>query len=104
MYIVLLKFSGNKNRADQFLEGHRLWIKRGFDEGVFLMAGSLQPALGGGILAHNTSMRELQARLGEDPFVVENVVRAEIFEMAPAKADERLAFLLAPSPEKKGSP
>jgi len=30
-----------------------------------------------------------------DPFVIENVVSAEILEIAPAKADERQRFLLA---------
>jgi len=30
----------------------------------------------------------------EDPFVVEDVVSAEIIEITPSKTDERLAFLL----------
>ncbi len=32
------------------MDGHNEWIKRGFDEGVFLMVGSLQPNLGGAIV------------------------------------------------------
>jgi len=35
MFVVLLKFSGNKAQAGQFMEGHKNWIKRGFDDGVF---------------------------------------------------------------------
>ena len=68
--------------------------KRGFDDGVFLLAGSLQPNLGGGIVAHNTSLSALQARVNEDPFVVENIVSAEIVEVIPSMVDERLNFLL----------
>ncbi len=94
MFIVLLKFSGNKSNAGQFMDGHNEWIKHGFDDGVFLVAGSLQPNLGGGIMAHNTSLSELQNRVSDDPFVVENVVSAEIIEISPAKADGRLQFLL----------
>lgn len=94
MFIVLLKFSGNKAQAGQFMEGHKEWIKRGFDDGVFLLVGSLQPNLGGGIVAHNMSRSDLQRRVNDDPFVAENVVSAEIFEMAPSKAEERLKFLL----------
>ena len=94
MFVVLLKFSGNKSQAGQFMEGHKEWIKRGFDDGVFLMAGSLQPNSGGGILAHNTSLTELQSRVDGDPFVAENVVSAEIIEIAPSRTDERLKFLL----------
>jgi uncharacterized protein YciI len=93
MFIVLLKFAGNKGQAGHFMEGHKAWIKRGFDEGVFLLVGSLQPDLGGGIVAHNTSLSDLKSRVNADPFVAENVVSAEILEIAPAKTDERLAFL-----------
>jgi len=94
MFIVLLKFSDNKAAASQHMEGHKAWLKQGFDDGVFLLAGSLQPNLGGGILAHNASLSELQQRVNDDPFVAENAVDAEIIELAAAKADERLSFLL----------
>ncbi len=94
MFIVLLKFSSNKSQAGQFMEGHKAWIKRGFDDGVFLLVGSLQPNLGGGIVAHNTSLPDLQNRVNDDPFVAENVVTAEILEIEPSRVDERLKFLL----------
>ena len=94
MFIVLLKFSDNKDQASQLMEGHKEWIKRGFDDGVFLLAGSLQPNLGGGIVSHNTSLSDLQSRVNDDPFVTENVVSAEILEITPAKADARLSFLI----------
>jgi uncharacterized protein YciI len=95
MFVVLLKFSGNKEHAGRFMEGHKDWIKRGFDDGVFLLVGNLQPNLGGGIVAHNTSLAELRRRVDDDPFVSENVVSAEIIEIAASRADERLGFLLA---------
>lgn len=94
MFIVLLKFSDNEGQAGEFMDGHRAWLKRGFDDGVFLLAGSLQPGLGGGILAHATTLSDLESRVSDDPFVVQNVVTAEILEIAPSKADERLSFLL----------
>jgi uncharacterized protein YciI len=94
MFVVLLKFSSNKGQASRFMEGHREWIKRGFDDGVFLLVGNLQPNLGGGIVAHKTSLSDLQSRVGDDPFVAEDVVSAEILEIAPARTDERLDFLL----------
>jgi uncharacterized protein YciI len=95
MFIVLLKFSSNKGQAGQFMEGHKEWIKRGFDDGVFLLAGSLQPNSGGGIVAHNTTLSDLQSRVSDDPFVAEDVVSAEIVEIAPSRTDERLGFLVA---------
>jgi len=94
MFIVLLKFSSDKGQASRFMEGHKEWINRGFDDGVFLLVGSLQPNLGGGIVAHNTSLSDLQRRVNDDPFVSENVVSAEILEITPSRAEERLDFLL----------
>lgn len=93
MFVVLLRFSSNKAKAAQFMDGHNAWIKRGFEDGVFLLAGSLQPKLGGGILAHNISLSALQTRVNEDPFVAQGVVSTEIIEIAPARTDERLTFL-----------
>lgn len=61
---------------------------------MFLLAGSLQPDLGGAVVAHAISLTDLQTRVNEDPFVAENVVSAEILEISPARADARLAFLL----------
>ena len=94
MFIVFLRLSDNRDKAADFMEGHKAWIQRGFDDGVFLLTGSLQPNLGGGILAHATSLADLQTRVDSDPFVAEGVVEAEILEISPARADTRLDFLL----------
>ncbi len=94
MFIVFLRFSDNKGKAGEYMDGHNEWLKRGFDDGVFLLAGSLQPNLGGGIVAHDTSLPDLQDRVDSDPFVAEGIVTADIMEITPSKADDRLAFLL----------
>lgn len=94
MFIVLLRFSDNRNEAGRLMPGHNEWIKRGFDDGVFLLTGTLQPKLGGGILAHGTTRSALEERVRADPFVAERVVTAEIIEITPARASDRLGFLL----------
>jgi uncharacterized protein YciI len=94
MFVVLLRLFRNKGQAGRFMEGHRQWIERGFADGVFVLTGNLQPNLGGAVMAHNTSLADLQSRVNDDPFVVEDVVSAEILKLAPSRADERLAFLL----------
>jgi uncharacterized protein YciI len=94
MFVVMLRFSANKAKAAQFMSGHRAWIDRGVSDGVFLLVGTLQPSLGGAIIAHNTSAAALQQRVSEDPFVAESIVSAEILEVTPSRTDERLAFLL----------
>lgn len=95
MFVVWLRFSNNQSAAGQHMKGHQEWIQRGFDDDVFLLVGSMQPGLGGAVLAYNTSPAELESRVNDDPFVVEGVVSAEIIEIAPGMADDRLSFLLA---------
>jgi uncharacterized protein YciI len=95
MFIVLLRFAAGNARPSDLLAGHNEWIKRGFDEGVFLLTGSLRPNLGGAIVAHRVSLADLRTRVSEDPFVAHGVVTAEILEIAPSRADPRLSFLLA---------
>jgi len=94
MFVVMLRFSDNKGSASQFMDAHKRWIKSGFDDGVFLLSGSLQPKLGGAIVAHDCSLDELQTRVNNDPFVKENIVTAQILEIDAVKADPRLSFLL----------
>lgn len=95
MFIVFLKFTENRAQAGLFMEAHKEWLKRGFADGIFLLAGSLEPSMGGGILAHNTTREALQTRVDADPFVTEKIVTAEIYELDPGKADPRLEFLIS---------
>lgn len=94
MFLILLKFSTNKARAPEFMANHVDWLKQGFDDGVFDLAGSLQPQVGGGILARSASRAQVEARVAADPFVVEDVVTAEVLELTPSRASADFAFLL----------
>lgn len=94
MFIVLLKFGAHRAQAGEFMDEHNAWLQRGFDDGIFLLAGSLDPGPGGGLLAHNTSLTELEARVALDPFVAHGVVEAEVQRLDVARADNRLSFLL----------
>ena len=93
MYLIQLRFSDNKASAAEHMQGHNTWIAKGFEEGVFLLTGSIEPRQGGAVLAHNLTRAELEERVSEDPFVSANVVTAEITEISPGRTDPRLDFL-----------
>lgn len=95
MFIVFLRFSARRDQAGQLMQAHKDWLKRGFDDGIFLLAGSLQPQAGGMILASGITLDQLKERVSSDPFVTEDVVQAEIVEVTPSRVDPRLGFLLA---------
>lgn len=92
MFVVMLKFA-DRSKAPALMEGHNAWLREGFDAGVFLLAGGIRPQEGGAVIAHGVSRDELAERVGNDPFVAEGVVDAQIIEIAPGRVDERLAFL-----------
>lgn len=76
------------------MKEHKLWIKKGIDDEVFLLVASIKPNLGGLIIAHNISYQALQQRIQNDPFITHGIVEAEILEIEPSMAVERLTFLL----------
>lgn len=94
MFIILLTFAENKPQAPHYMEAHKAWIKQGLADGLFLLVGSLQPNRGGAILAQHNDMEHIQRYVQQDPFVEHKIVNAEILEISPNQADERLNFLL----------
>ena len=78
MFIVFLKFGPHRAQASQWMSDHNQCIQQGFDDGVFLMTGSLGNAQGGVVLAANVDDAGLQRRIEQDPFVVHGVVSAEV--------------------------
>ena len=95
MFVTFLKFAENRSAAPQFMAAHNDWIARGFADGVFLCAGSLQATAGGAILAHGESRADHDARIAADPFVEQGVVAAETHEFDPKRTVAALDFLKA---------
>ncbi|GHA02093.1 YciI family protein [Novosphingobium arvoryzae] len=92
MFVVILRFI-DKSKASSVSDAHNRWVKKGFDDGVFLVAGPLATADGGVIVAHNIARAQLEDYVAEDPFITEGVVNPEIIEFSPALTSEQLAFL-----------
>lgn len=94
MHIIFLKFGPNRAQAGQWMDEHLQWIQQGLDDGAFFMAGSLEHAQGGVVLAANTGHAEIQKRVELDPFVIHGVVSAEIFAVAPSRMAHGMASIL----------
>ncbi|WP_108812133.1 YciI family protein [Sphingorhabdus sp. Alg231-15] len=93
MFIITLNLTEKKSSAKEFMAAHNDWIAQGFEEGVFLVVGSLKPQAGGAIIAIANDRDQLAARVAADPFVREGIVVPHIQEVAPARTDARLSFL-----------
>ncbi len=93
MFITFLKFSDNRAAAAEYMAAHNDWIKKGFDDGVFLCTGSLTNSQGGAILAHNEPRDAYNKRISNDPFVQNGVVIPETSEFSPVQMTDALNFL-----------
>ena len=94
LFIVFLRFGPNRARAGQWMAGHKQWIQEGIADGSFLMAGSLDNAQGGVVIAAGQDGNALDARVAQDPFVIHGVVSAEVHAVAPSLMSEDLAPLM----------
>lgn len=96
MYFVSLSFrSDDRSQARASMSAHQAWIQQGFDDGVFLVVGSLAGGAGGAVVASGCTREALERRVAADPFVALGIVAAEIVEVAVGRTDPRLGFLLA---------
>ncbi len=102
MYIVFLRFSHQRAQAGQWMVQHQQWLADGFTAGVFLMAGSLDEAQGGVVIAAGVDPAALQDRVNQDPFVKHGVVKAEIQGFKPSRLAEGLDAVLAASARTAG--
>lgn len=94
MFIIFLRFGPNRAQAGEWMSGHKQWIQDGIADGSFLMAGSLDSAQGGVVIASGQDGNAIRARVAQDPFVVHGVVSAEVHAVAPSLMAEGLAALL----------
>lgn len=94
MFIIFLRFA-DKSRAVELMSAHNSWLQSGFDSGALLLSGSLNPGLGGSLIARFTDREAAETFVAKDPFVAEGVVTAEIAEISPNRADARLEFLIS---------
>ncbi|MFW5331667.1 YciI family protein [Hydrogenophaga sp. ZJX-1] len=97
VFIVFLRFGPNRAQAGQWMAGHKQWIQDGMADGSFLMAGSLEDAQGGLVVAAGTDAAAIHARVAQDPFVLHGVVTADIHAVAPSVMSQGLSELLASS-------
>lgn len=95
MFIVLLSYVKPLEEVSRFLDSHRAWVQRGFEDGAFVLAGRQLPIIGGVLIALGSNRRALEDRIKQDPFILHGVATAQIIEFKPSKLDDRLSFLSA---------
>lgn len=81
MYILAVHFSQTHEKVAPEIEAHSAWVKKYFDEGIFLAAGPKKSKLGGVILARSIEKQKLLRILSEDSYVKADVADYQIIDI-----------------------
>ncbi|ADM96959.1 YciI family protein [Dickeya dadantii] len=91
MYIISLTYNAPLDEVENLLERHVTWLKRGYEQGVFVASGRKNPRTGGVILAKSVGREELDDFLKQDPF--QAVANYEVIDFQPSMTVDAFAAL-----------
>ncbi|MEY2934512.1 MAG: hypothetical protein RL033_5261 [Pseudomonadota bacterium] len=89
MFVIELSYKVELEQIDAAMAAHVAFLKKHYASGTFLVSGRKIPRDGGIILAVGQSRAELEALMGEDPFVQRGLAELRITEFrASQRADD----------------
>ena len=90
MFIISLTYKVQLEKVEQYLDGHRAFLKKYYDNGFFVMSGAKVPRKGGVIIASVSNKTILESLLQEDPFSINGISDYEIIEFKPSMCIDSL--------------
>lgn len=94
MFIIQLTYKVPLAEVDQYLEEHKLFLKKNYAQEVFLLSGRKQPRNGGIILAQAENMSGIHNIIVEDPFYRNGIAEYQVTEFLPSMANEAWQTLI----------
>ena len=93
MYALIVNFTKPVDVVTPQIAPHSAWVKKYFDEGLFLAAGPKTSKLGGVILTKPVDRKALMNIIAEDPYVTEDVADYQVIEFDCKATAPGLEFL-----------
>jgi len=94
LFVVILTYVRPLEEIDAAGADHVAWLRRGYEEGVFLTSGRRIPRTGGIIIAKGTSAEAIAERLRHDPFQERGLATAEVFPFEPNMSSEAMKAII----------
>jgi uncharacterized protein YciI len=95
MFVVTLTYVADLSEIDAAMPRHMAYLRRQYEDGVFVVSGRQVPRAGGVIVATGVTREELERRVALDPFVSDGLAEASIVEFNASQTAPRLRGLLA---------
>ncbi len=93
MIVIELTYKKPLEEVDKYLESHRDFLEKYYNEGVFIVSGAKQPRDGGVILAKATKA-EGEKIICEDPFYHYDIATYHIIEFHASKYSDSFKQVL----------
>jgi len=90
IYVAVLTYVRPVEEIDAQMQAHVAWLRKGYEDGVFLASGRRIPRTGGVILARGDSLEAIESRLSEDPFQRLGLAKVEIIPFQASMTAEAL--------------
>jgi uncharacterized protein YciI len=82
-FIVEITYLLPVEQLAEIVPVHRAFLKRGYEQGLLLCSGPLNPRTGGMVIARAESLEALQAFFSQDPYLAQPVARHRYVEFDP---------------------
>lgn len=94
IYVAILTYIRPLEDIDPQIPAHVEWLRKGYDDGIFLASGRRVPRTGGVILARGETLDAIKARMQEDPFQRLGLATVEIIPFEAKMTSEAFSGLL----------
>ena len=97
-FLVEITYTATLSAIDTALPAHREFLQRGYDAGLLLMSGPMNPRTGGIVIARAASAAAIEEFFSADPYRLQDLARYRIVEFAPVKHQALVADWCAAKP------
>ena len=85
MFIVSLTYIQPLEKIEEFLDEHRTFLDKFYQQGKFLMSGRKEPRTGGIIIMNAKDLDEVNQIIEQDPFHQHKIADYQVIEFYPSK-------------------
>lgn len=84
-FVVFIHYDVPLEKIDSIVQDHRNFLQQGYESGMLLMSGPLNPRNGGLVVCRATDAQEVISFFENDPYHLNNFAHYEIVEFNPVK-------------------
>jgi uncharacterized protein YciI len=82
-FLVLIEYKTDIENIVRVTEQHRAHLKKGYEQGMFLISGPRIPRTGGLVIAKSSSLEQLESFFSDDPYYIHSYAEYKFIEFDP---------------------